>query len=357
MGLRKMLKYPMVKFYREEVSYKKIFGPLKLDKSLNLSWENNEETKKEAFLDIKHSEEENFCLTENDILFAEKNNLKEDELLVSLKNLQTQFYLYIEEFFQNIKGIPPDTFCDICGYDDENETDSKVTCQGCGVVVHQSCYGEDDKTTKWLCTKCTNMEFNAKCEFCGDKNGIFKLTDCNEWIHAICAFANKTLGVINNKSKEPIDTSRYEPIEGICECCKEGSNTLVECCFKGCQKAFHIPCACGSKYIDILNKVIYCDEHNPLSKGTNFLSRRKIEDLKEGYKKLKADVFEREDKKLQEIKETDFSIFVKEAAVNFTKQYKGDIDENVVNHWLNNQKTTGSYFIDFFIYKRLFNKK
>lgn len=79
--------------------------------------------------------------------------------------------------------------------DDFNEI---VECDGCGVTVHEGCYGVSDVTSEsstvssastepWFCEACKAGVNDPDCELCPSKGGIFKETEVGAWVHLVCA--------------------------------------------------------------------------------------------------------------------------------------------------------------------------
>ncbi|XP_073943151.1 PHD finger protein 14 isoform X3 [Choristoneura fumiferana] len=79
--------------------------------------------------------------------------------------------------------------------DDFNEI---VECDGCGVTVHEGCYGVSDVTSEsstvssastepWFCEACKAGVTDPSCELCPNKGGIFKETEVGAWVHLVCA--------------------------------------------------------------------------------------------------------------------------------------------------------------------------
>ncbi|KAL4707936.1 hypothetical protein ACJJTC_013727 [Scirpophaga incertulas] len=79
--------------------------------------------------------------------------------------------------------------------DDFNEI---VECDGCGVTVHEGCYGVSDVTSEsstissastepWFCEACKAGVTNPSCELCPNTGGIFKETEVGAWVHLVCA--------------------------------------------------------------------------------------------------------------------------------------------------------------------------
>jgi len=99
--------------------------------------------------------------------------------------------------------------CHIClsgnNFSDTNgETDDLVFCDGCDLVVHQTCHGNIEEIPKgsWFCDVCTvclkagvrksqlKQIPKPECQICGQrysKVGLLKKTVGNKWAHVSCA--------------------------------------------------------------------------------------------------------------------------------------------------------------------------
>lgn len=352
----------MSKFYREEISYKRLYGEIDLEKDLNVNWEEmgvkpKEDLPEKKLEDNNEVEKEQYCVDTDDLDFIKEHNIAESTFVDQFENLNKKFYDYVaENFNKKVEVNEKNNYCDVCGYGDDDVRNKLRSCIGCCMSVHEECYGIEDNEDFWICKRCEECDFDAICEFCSKPNGLLKKTDFNEWIHVVCAVSNKTLSFINEKSREPVDTSKYVPIEGECVFCKEAGNTLMECSFKGCVNAFHVSCACNNLYMDIYNGVVYCDKHNPCKVGMPFKSRRKIEDIKTGYSKLKKEVFEREDKDLQPnnvcaFKEQLFGLLNKFVEENKT------CDLQILEHWSKKFHKHGINYNNIYFIRNALNKE
>ncbi|KAL6122220.1 hypothetical protein NUSPORA_00779 [Nucleospora cyclopteri] len=361
----------MVKIDREEISYKKLYKDLDLDRDLGIKWPEVQKPTETVEIKIKTGNEKIFySLDEFDQAFCAENNVNELLFKDYFGELDGNFDEYLKEKVKTVELMKSGEICEICGYDDSDEGNKIVICQGCGINVHQECYGILNLTDRWLCCGCINYFDDPHCEFCSNKNGILKKTDQNEFIHVICALLSPTLNFINESEKEPVDTFEYQPIEGDCGICGEPSSTLSECSFLGCPKAFHPSCACGILYCDINNSKIYCAEHSPLLDQTKVLSRNNIDLRKEGYSPLKKEIFERNDRKLQEIKKTRFMEIAKEIPKTVkespktakeipktVKEIPKTVKEIIEKYWIEKRSFYKTSFTDMFFLANCFLSK
>ena len=80
-----------------------------------------------------------------------------------------------------------------------DHTNEIVECDGCGVSVHESCYGIQESgsitsnassacTEPWFCEPCMAGlgPESPQCELCPNVGGIYKQTDTGSWIHLVC---------------------------------------------------------------------------------------------------------------------------------------------------------------------------
>ncbi|VEN54523.1 unnamed protein product [Callosobruchus maculatus] len=88
--------------------------------------------------------------------------------------------------------------CAGCLGDQSDGVNEIVECDGCGVTVHEACYGISDTasldstdslspTTPWFCEACKAGVKNPVCELCPNSGGVFKETDVGRWVHLVCA--------------------------------------------------------------------------------------------------------------------------------------------------------------------------
>ena len=88
--------------------------------------------------------------------------------------------------------------CGMCLGTNSDHTNEIVECDGCGVSVHESCYGIQETgsitsnassacTEPWFCDVCiAGLTSSPQCELCPNIGGIYKQTDTGSWIHLVC---------------------------------------------------------------------------------------------------------------------------------------------------------------------------
>ncbi|KXZ47439.1 hypothetical protein GPECTOR_35g877 [Gonium pectorale] len=83
--------------------------------------------------------------------------------------------------------------CAVCDSDLDYETDQLVSCDACGITVHQTCYGIPEAPGMddlWLCRACELKEPGRpepQCCMCPVAGGALKPTTLpGLWCHAVC---------------------------------------------------------------------------------------------------------------------------------------------------------------------------
>ncbi|ORD93871.1 BRPF1 [Enterospora canceri] len=341
----------MSKIHRGDLSYSKVYKNMDLNKDLGVNWEEAEGDNGSGGKRVKkveictEPEPLKYMVDEFDLKFIKESEMTENEFVEEIKGIEQEYATYLKKKMDKITLLEANGYCDICGYSDDSNENKMVVCQGCGIPVHQSCYGVGEFTKAWLCKKCEEGEFDSVCGFCTEKDGILKKTDQNEWIHAICAICNPTICFLNDTLKEPVDMTNYEPVNGKCVLCKKKSNDLMECSFLGCENAFHVTCACGLLYIDIDNSTIYCKKHFPIKDPTEINSRKETNEMKDGYRKMKDEIYERDDMRLNAIIETEYSQLVKTSLNEFKTECS---NTKLVEYYKSKQMNIGRSAIDYY---------
>lgn len=163
--------------------------------------------------------------------------------------------------------------CSIC--DDEITRENPIyNCVGCDLKVHKFCYGISEKSANWKCSPCYLGKTNfVKCQLCLKKGGALKPTDCNKWVHVICALFTSGVKFLEESAMEPIDISNIPDSKRnkVCSFCYSSQGICSTCSAKKCKNRLHITCAQKN---ETLKEVVdpdslqikfhaYCKDHKP----------------------------------------------------------------------------------------------
>ncbi len=146
--------------------------------------------------------------------------------------------------------------CSVCDADTDFDYDQLVTCDMCGITVHQSCYGVQDVPgveQMWFCRACElhDSENNSsgqaplQCCLCPVAGGALKPTTIQGiWAHVACLQWIPEVSVDNTDLMEPISGIRSierDRWELLCYVCKQRMGAKIQC--KSCYNAYHPLCA------------------------------------------------------------------------------------------------------------------
>ncbi|XP_058064424.1 PHD finger protein 14 [Anopheles bellator] len=150
--------------------------------------------------------------------------------------------------------------------DDQNEI---VECDGCGVTVHEGCYGVSESTSisstisscstePWFCDACKAGIENPDCELCPNKGGIFKETDVGKWVHLVCALyvPGVAFGDVDQLSSVTLFEMPYNKWGAkTCSLCEDArlarTGVCIGCDAGMCKMYFHVTCA---QYVGLLSE-------------------------------------------------------------------------------------------------------
>ncbi|XP_057460543.1 uncharacterized protein LOC130751036 [Actinidia eriantha] len=147
--------------------------------------------------------------------------------------------------------------CAVCRSTDGDPSDPIVFCDGCDLMVHQTCYGspltEGVPEGDWFCAQClasqtqlphigTNMPFS--CCLCPVSGGAVKLTTDGRWAHIVCSLFVPEVFFAYPESREGIDCSRVPDWrwEQSCYVCESVSGCVIDCSEPKCELGFHVTC-------------------------------------------------------------------------------------------------------------------
>ncbi len=159
-----------------------------------------------------------------------------------------------------------DVRCSVCWSGDCEDDNKIVGCDGCGVWVHQSCYGiVVVPKGKWFCDPCDPERTGAaaaaagnkpptadlKCTVCDNSDdraykplAKSKPTDPDRWIHASCAMWHTGPEFVNAKTFSPVKSAdQIDPARFRLKCqfCKK-RGACLQCTFPRCFISYHVPC-------------------------------------------------------------------------------------------------------------------
>ncbi|KAK7862502.1 hypothetical protein R5R35_005924 [Gryllus longicercus] len=161
------------------------------------------------------------------------------------------------EIFNTTKVL----ICCGCLGDRSDDANEIVECDGCGVTVHEGCYGVSDtasvsstvsscSTEPWFCEACRAGVTNPICELCPNRGGIFKETDVGKWVHLVCALyvPGVAFGEVDKLSSVTLFEMPYNKwgAKTCCMCEEEKFSRTGVCigCDAGmCRTYFHVTCA------------------------------------------------------------------------------------------------------------------
>ncbi|CAH1774447.1 unnamed protein product [Owenia fusiformis] len=150
--------------------------------------------------------------------------------------------------------------CCVCQGEDSEESDEIVECDGCGITVHEGCYGVCESTSvastessastePWFCDAC-KAGVKPNCELCPNTSGIFKETDAGRWVHLVCALyipgiAFADVDQLSSVTLFEMPYARWGARE--CSLCEDSrfsrTGVCISCDAGMCRSYFHVTCA------------------------------------------------------------------------------------------------------------------
>ncbi|CAH1236421.1 unnamed protein product [Diabrotica balteata] len=151
--------------------------------------------------------------------------------------------------------------CCGCLGDQSDGVNEIVECDGCGVTVHEACYGVSDSnsvsstdslspTTPWFCESCKAGITEPVCELCPNSGGIFKETDVGKWVHLVCALyvPGVAFGEVDKLTSVTLFEMPYNKWgTKTCSLCEDDrfsrTGVCIGCDAGMCRTYFHVTCA------------------------------------------------------------------------------------------------------------------
>ncbi|KAJ3108933.1 hypothetical protein HDU97_009666 [Phlyctochytrium planicorne] len=201
-----------------------------------------------------------------------------------------------------------DDSCDICkGHGTLILCDGKVGGEACDIQgVHLKCYkpGTQVPEGDWLCDRCSDnvplSELKVVC--CPSTTGIVRRTNMpGQYIHAVCALWNPSLGIDQGDSPIRIDNVLLTTGKPCSMCPKSKQNfrgIRTKCSRSDCTNHFHITCAVANGSLTLMRgknarnspQLLLCTQHfkekessgsSPKSNAST-LKRKRLEGESEG---------------------------------------------------------------------------
>ncbi|XP_037952358.1 PHD finger protein 14 [Teleopsis dalmanni] len=243
--------------------------------------------------DSEEGESDNSTLQLKQILSGE--NLEAhanggDDLDVMLKELDNK----VEE----TPKLPTKSICCVCLGDRSDDSNEIIECDGCGVSVHEGCYGVSDNvsisstnstcsTEPWFCEACRAGVSDPACELCPNKGGIFKETDVGQWVHLVCALyvPGVAFGEVDQLSSVTLFEMQYSKWGAkACSLCENSqfarTGVCIGCDAGMCKTYFHVTCAQAAGFLTEAH-------HEEAEAADPFYAHCKIHSEKEMIKKRK----------------------------------------------------------------------
>ncbi|EDS40580.1 phd finger protein [Culex quinquefasciatus] len=173
-----------------------------------------------------------------------------------------------EALKKSVKGMDKATLkllsasiCCACLGDRSDDQNEIVECDGCGVTVHEGCYGVSESTSvsstvsscstePWFCEACKAGVSDPDCELCPNKGGIFKETDVGKWVHLVCALyvPGVAFGEVDQLSSVTLFEMPYNKWGAkTCSLCDDAkyarTGVCIGCDAGMCKTYFHVTCA------------------------------------------------------------------------------------------------------------------
>ncbi|XP_019548346.3 PHD finger protein 14 [Aedes albopictus] len=180
------------------------------------------------------------------------------EKAVSLEEVLKKSMKGVDKATLKLLTIP---ICCACLGDRSDDQNEIVECDGCGVTVHEGCYGVSESTSvsstisscstePWFCEACKAGIADPDCELCPNKGGIFKETDVGKWVHLVCALyvPGVAFGEVDQLSSVTLFEMPYNKWGAkTCSLCDDTkfarTGVCIGCDAGMCKTYFHVTCA------------------------------------------------------------------------------------------------------------------
>lgn len=194
--------------------------------------------------------------------------------------------------------VPTKPICCVCLGDRSDDSNEIIECDGCGVSVHEGCYGVSDNvsisstnstcsTEPWFCEACRAGVSEPVCELCPNKGGIYKETDVGKWVHLVCALyvPGVAFGEVDQLSSVTLFEMQYSKWGAkVCSLCEHSrfarTGVCIGCDAGMCKTYFHVTCAQAAGFLTEAH-------HEEADAADPFYAHCKVHSEKELIKKRK----------------------------------------------------------------------
>lgn len=163
--------------------------------------------------------------------------------------------------------------CGCCLGESSTDANEIVECDGCGISVHEGCYGITESTGSiastissastepWFCEPCrAGLEQPPVCELCPLVGGVYKETDVGKWVHLICALyiPGVAFGDTENMTTVTVFEMNYANWgRKACSLCSQQADlarfcrtgVCIQCDAGLCKAYFHASCAQAAGFL------------------------------------------------------------------------------------------------------------
>ncbi|XP_073825685.1 uncharacterized protein [Musca autumnalis] len=217
----------------------------------------------ESTEDIKEDDEKKKTTTSTT---TNKQTAAAEELVNGVDNIESVLRK-LDAKPVTITKTPLKPICCVCLGDRSDDSNEIVECDGCGVSVHEGCYGVSDNnsisstnstcsTEPWFCEACRAGVSEPTCELCPNKGGIYKETDVGKWVHLVCALyvPGVAFGEVDQLSCVTLFEMQYSKWGAkVCSLCDDArfsrTGVCIGCDAGMCKNYFHVTCAQAAGFL------------------------------------------------------------------------------------------------------------